>query len=230
MIKAKISEVFLSYQGEGTFIGSRQLFVRFFGCNMNCDYCDTSLSSYKSFTKEALLSKVLDFEDDYNELVFTGGEPLLYSDFLKEFIPAYRKMRNQQIYLETNGVLFNALDSVLDKIDIVSMDFKLPSSSPGQKEVWREHKMFLKKLEGLEVIAKAVITDTTNIDDIKMFSRVLESFEEKTAVVLQPVSGISEKIRVPDKEMLDIFKAYLIKNTNKNVTILGQFHKILRIR
>jgi organic radical activating enzyme len=53
------------------------------------------------------LGKVLDFDDDYNELVLTGGEPLLYHDFLKDFIPAYRKVKSRPVYLETNGVLFN---------------------------------------------------------------------------------------------------------------------------
>ena len=230
MIKAKISEIFLSYQGEGTYIGSRQLFVRFFGCNLKCVYCDTKLSSYKSFTKEALLGKVLDFEDDYNELVFTGGEPLLYSEFLKEFIPSYKNIRNQRIYLETNGVLFNELDSVLDKVDVVAMDFKLPSSSPGQKPWWPEHYKFLQKLNSVEVIIKAVIAETTNIDDIKKFSHILKEFKGKFSIILQPVTGIDEKVKAPDREMLDIFKAYIVKEINKNVNILGQFHKVLQIR
>ena len=72
-MQARISEIFLSYQGEGPFTGSKQLFVRFYGCNMECSYCDTPLESYKSFSKESLLGKILDFGDNYNELVLTGG-------------------------------------------------------------------------------------------------------------------------------------------------------------
>lgn len=230
MNKAKVSEIFLSYQGEGTYIGSRQLFVRFFGCNLDCVYCDTRLSSYKSFTKEALLSKILDFEDDYNELVFTGGEPLLYSDFLRDFIPAYKHMRKQKIYLETNGVLSDELSAVSDLIDVVAMDFKLPSSSPGQEEFWEQHQKFIQKLKGVEIIVKAVITDTTNIDDILKFAQILDGVREGFSVILQPVTGINGKVSAPDKEMLDIFKAYLMKETNKNINILGQFHKVLQIR
>ena len=97
MEEAKVSEIFLSYQGEGPFAGSRQLFLRFYGCNLECEYCDTTLESYKSFTKDSLLGKVMDFEDDYNELAVTGGEPLLYADFLSGFLPLYRAHRKHPV-------------------------------------------------------------------------------------------------------------------------------------
>ena len=38
---AYISEIFSSIQGEGLYIGERQLFIRFCGCNLKCDFCDT---------------------------------------------------------------------------------------------------------------------------------------------------------------------------------------------
>jgi 7-carboxy-7-deazaguanine synthase len=38
---AKITEVFLSIQGEGVHAGDEHIFVRFHGCNMRCTFCDT---------------------------------------------------------------------------------------------------------------------------------------------------------------------------------------------
>ena len=38
---ANIKEIFLSIQGEGPYIGYRQVFIRFCGCNLDCQYCDT---------------------------------------------------------------------------------------------------------------------------------------------------------------------------------------------
>ena len=37
-----LSEVFVSYQGEGAHVGRRHLFIRLAGCNLRCSYCDTS--------------------------------------------------------------------------------------------------------------------------------------------------------------------------------------------
>ena len=74
---AKVSEIFLSYQGEGPYVGSHQLFVRFYGCNLKCVFCDTVLESYRSLAKESLFSRILDFGDDYNEVneATQGGLP-----------------------------------------------------------------------------------------------------------------------------------------------------------
>ena len=41
MLEAPIVEIFSSIQGEGLLVGRRQIFVRFAGCNLDCNYCDT---------------------------------------------------------------------------------------------------------------------------------------------------------------------------------------------
>ena len=228
--QAKISEIFLSYQGEGPFTGSRQLFVRFYGCNLACAYCDTTLESYKSFSREALLGKVLDFEDDYNEFAITGGEPLLYADFLAEFLPLFTKHRKHKVYLETNGVLPGGLRKIIDHIDIIAMDLKLPSSSKNEMEVWSAHKEFIRYASDKELITKAVITDSTTIDDIKEMATVVGCGKGEFAVILQPVSPINSEIMQPDEEMISFFKEYLKKETGREVMILGQAHKYLGIR
>ena len=40
-MQAGVSEIFSSIQGEGKYVGCRQLFIRLIGCNMDCPYCDT---------------------------------------------------------------------------------------------------------------------------------------------------------------------------------------------
>src|SRR3712207_3191727 len=39
--RARVVEVFSSIQGESELVGLRQVVVRFFGCNIRCDYCDS---------------------------------------------------------------------------------------------------------------------------------------------------------------------------------------------
>ncbi|MFH1836732.1 MAG: 7-carboxy-7-deazaguanine synthase QueE [Candidatus Omnitrophota bacterium] len=230
-MEAKISEIFTSHQGEGPFAGSRQLFVRFYGCNLNCVYCDTDLTSYKTFSPEGLLGKILDFEEDYNELSVTGGEPLLYADFLRVFLPMFKKYNDKKkVYLETNGTLPKEFLKIKDLIDIVAMDIKLPSSDRNTKDHWAEHEEFIKLLSKEETIIKAVITDSTTIDDIKEMGRILSCLDKSAAVVLQPVTPGEGSQGEADEEMLSFFKRYLEKEVGRQTSVIGQIHKCLGIR
>ena len=97
---APVNEVFFSYQGEGIFAGIPQIFVRFTGCNLKCNYCDTpkslniNKSNSKYFTTQALFEYILNiFEKNKDSfygqkpsISFTGGEPLIYADFILELV------------------------------------------------------------------------------------------------------------------------------------------------
>ncbi|MBF0215592.1 MAG: 7-carboxy-7-deazaguanine synthase QueE [Candidatus Omnitrophica bacterium] len=230
MEKAKISEVFISYQGEGLYAGSRQLFIRFYGCNRKCSYCDTALDSYKSFSKDSLISKILGFEEDFNELVLTGGEPLLYADFLAIFLKQYKYYKKKHVYLETNGTLPDELAKVIGLIDIIAMDLKLPSSTGEKDDMWDEHKRFLTIACEKELILKAVVTGNTTMDDIKELADTISGVKGSPELIIQPVTRENNSIEEPDPEMLSYFSQYLKKKTAANVTVLGQMHKCLGIK
>lgn len=232
METARISEIFVSYQGEGTWAGSRQLFVRFYGCKRSCVYCDTTPDSYKTFTKHSLMGKVLNFEDNYNELVLTGGEPLEYADFIKDFLDLYKTHRRNSVYLETDGTLPDGLMKVIDYIDIVAMDFKLPSSTldyHDQSKIWEKHRRFAEIAKDKKLVIKAVVTDKTNIDDIKNMSHIIRGIDAEFDIIFQPVWPIDDTMKAPDDEMLSYFTKYAEKITGKKVMILGQLHKYLGI-
>ena len=86
-VKAEITEIFSSIQGEGVFLGAKQIFVRFEKCNLNCVFCDESRDlGVNEYSPLELLKEVraLDASDGpHHSVSFTGGEPLLYWDFLK---------------------------------------------------------------------------------------------------------------------------------------------------
>ncbi|MFH1846379.1 MAG: 7-carboxy-7-deazaguanine synthase QueE [Candidatus Omnitrophota bacterium] len=228
---ARISEIFLSYQGEGSFTGSRQLFVRFYGCNLACIYCDTILDGYKVFSPEKLLNEVSSRGREYNEFTLTGGEPLLHADFLKVFLPLYKKkFNNKRIYLETNGTLSYELDMIIDYIDIIAMDFKLPCSGLSGGNIGKEHWRFIEKAVSKDLIVKAVITSDTGMDAIKKMTDVLKSVRGNFIIILQPVTPVNSLAEKPDTEMLSYFERYIFKETGKPTRIMGQAHKYLGIK
>lgn len=231
MQEAKISEIFLSYQGEGPYAGSRQLFLRFYDCNLNCQFCDTLQVSYKTFTKQTLLSKILDAGDDYNELVLTGGEPLMHADFLAEFLPYFRKHKSHPVYLETNGTLPDTFEKVRRWVDIVAMDIKIPSSTLlPDEDIWDLHAQFLRCAKDKHLLTKAVITGTTKMSDIKKMSELLSDPDLTGPVVLQPVTPEDRFVEASDLEMLTYFKGYLQQRLKNDIIVLGQMHGLLNIK
>ena len=53
-LETKINEIFSSIQGEGPVVGYKQLFIRFCGCNLNCNYCDTVFNFGEKYSAQEL--------------------------------------------------------------------------------------------------------------------------------------------------------------------------------
>ncbi len=99
---AGISEVFYSLQLEGSTIGYPAVFVRFAGCNLRCDFCDTkyALTDGEEMDMETLYEKVSSYHAP--RVIFTGGEPALYDNFMGSFMDRYAQY---EYFIETNGTL-----------------------------------------------------------------------------------------------------------------------------
>ena len=70
----KIKEIFESIQGEGLYIGSKQLFIRFCACNLKCKYCDTPFLPVNINDKDSFISRITASEaDQLIEDGFIGG-------------------------------------------------------------------------------------------------------------------------------------------------------------
>lgn len=223
-MKGKIAEIFESIQGEGLYAGERQLFVRLFGCNLDCTYCDTQLDAFREYSPEALMEEIKSLCTSSRCISFTGGEPLLQKDFLKEIL---RRTHQQGFsnYLETNGTLPAALAEIIQDVDIVSMDIKLPSST-GAKAYWNEHAEFIKQAQDKELFLKAVICQSTSERDITEMIHFLTALKVSLTLILQPNSfEYCETLAQKNDEIAErCRKAHII------TCVIPQMHKVIGVK
>ncbi len=222
-ITGQISEIFTSVQGEGPYLGNRQTFIRFHGCNLSCGFCDTRKEHFLLYSADELLGEIKSGQHT-KFLSITGGEPLLQVMFLQELLPVLNKEKFK-IYLETNGTLTGELISVMYFVDIISMDFKLPSST-GQKNCFKEHEQFLKIAKSTEVFIKTVITDSTTLEDLKTAVEIIKGVDKKILFVIQPdTKQLSHKLF----QKMDTYRKFACEHL-KDVRIIPQMHRLTGLR
>lgn len=222
-INAQINEIFDSIQGEGPYIGYRQLFIRFCGCNLMCGYCDTDFQNGDTYSVEELVKEVKDYNlKAIHSISLTGGEPLLHYEFLNEFLP----QTEGKIYLETNGVLTKALEKIIDKVDIISADIKLDSAAK-IGDLFNAHDNFIgvaiknKK----EIFAKIVFDD--KIEDFEINECLELGKKYRIPLILQPKMNGNE-IGISKDKITEIFNSFT--DSYPNTRLIGQVHKFFDIR
>lgn len=221
--EAAINEIFDSIQGEGPYIGYRQLFLRFCGCNLLCDYCDTNYENGDIYTVETLLKKIKEFNlKAIHSVSLTGGEPLLHYEFLKELLPQI----NKRVYLETNGVLYKPLKKIIDDVDIVAMDIKLDSSAK-IGDVFNNHKKFVEVAREADKNIFAKIVFDENIQNFEINECVDLGRQFEMELILQPKMD-GYKIGVAKDKILEVFNNFTDKYSNTR--LIGQVHKFFDIR
>ena len=230
--KADITEVFSSIQGEGIFVGTRQIFVRFKTCNMACEFCDTpNDGAVKEYSPTQLLNEVRAIDEAkgaHHSVSLTGGEPLVYTEFLKIFLPLLKK-NGFKNYLETNGTLPDELEKIIDFTDIVAMDFKLPSSTGG-REYWKEHSEFLKIAARKKVFVKAVVTVNTKEADIEKAVSLIRHVNKNIPFIMQPATPVKKSDKKVGENRLLEFLDIALKNNVENSRVIPQMHKVLGIK
>ncbi len=227
--EASVLEIFKSRQGEGLYVGDSHLFVRFGGCNLVCDYCDTPESipakSGQLWDLEDVLGRLKALRDpDQPAIVsLTGGEPLLHSTFLESLLPRL-KAQGYQIYLETNGSLPNALVRVIHHCDWIAMDLK-PESATG-RNLWEAHRWFL-EIAANKAFVKMVLTDKTTELEFKRAVALVAAVRPETPLVLQPATPWGRAGSLPLAH-LTCWWAWAAQRL-KDVRIIPQVHRLWEI-
>lgn len=104
-----VHSVFYTIQGEGPYAGRPAVFVRLYGCNLQCPLCDTDYTSEKITWPpqhhQELAAYIIDhFEAPTAPLVvITGGEPLRQAGIVRLVVALQKK--GCLVQIETNGTL-----------------------------------------------------------------------------------------------------------------------------
>ena len=126
--RLKLTEIFLSIQGESNAVGWPTVFVRLTGCPLRCQYCDTAYAFQGGewFTIESVLERVR--THGARHVCVTGGEPLAQ----KNCIPLLRSLcdAGYQVSLETSGAI--DISNVDPRVSRV-VDIKTPGSEESHR-------------------------------------------------------------------------------------------------
>ena len=127
----RITEIFLSIQGESTTVGLPTVFVRTTGCPLRCQYCDTAyaFSGGERMSLDTILAKV--DAHGVRHVTVTGGEPLAQPATL----PLMTRLcdAGYKVSLETSGAL-DVAD--VDPRVMQVVDIKTPASKEEARNLW----------------------------------------------------------------------------------------------
>jgi len=127
----RVTEIFLSIQGESTHAGRPCVFVRLTGCPLRCRWCDTEYAFHggRSLTAEQVMGEVAAYGVGLVEV--TGGEPLAQTgcrSLLERLLDS-----GYEVLLETSGAL--TLEGVDSRVQTI-LDLKCPDSGECEKNLW----------------------------------------------------------------------------------------------
>lgn len=241
MTGANITEIFQSFQGEGSLAGKPFLFVRFGGCNINCAYCDTRWSAglkkncrvrTDRETKKVenpvtveRFARLLEFYK-FSFISFTGGEPLIYSGFIEDCLPL---LKDKHILIETNGTLAGKISKkLIENIDYWSVDIKLFSTS--KLSIEKEHRSFLSKVSsGKNILIKCVFSPESTGSELRMaYEMSLEIWGKNpnTNLTFQP---LTVKNRIKPGKNLEIIRTLSVES-GMDIRLIPQIHRVLHIK
>lgn len=214
MSSYKIAETFLSINGEGVKAGQLAFFVRFVGCNLSCDYCDTKWANqpnapYTTMTEETIYRKIK--ESGAKNVTITGGEPMIqpHIDGLLDFL-----CRDPELYVEveTNGSIPLKTNLAKGIRPAYTMDYKL-SASGMESFMCLENLSYLGRQDTVKFVCGS-------LEDLICAQKITEEYHltQRTNVYLSPVYG-----SIDPADMVEFMKEQRLTG----VTLQLQLHKFI---
>lgn len=218
MGKFHVTERFVSINGEARRAGELSCFIRFAGCNLNCNYCDTRWSCDPDAPCELLSEEELYAwvkETGVTNVTLTGGEPLL-SPNVDRLLRLFAKDEDLRVEVETNGAVSLAdFIGISDRVSF-TMDIKCPGSGMSGYMIWENMQL----LRAVDTV-KCVVSDRNDLDWLRekeLINRIQSPKENEYVVYISPAFG-----RIDPKEIVEYMKEYRLNN----VRLQLQLHKFI---
>lgn len=250
--RAPLVEIFHSIQGEARFVGAAMTFVRVATCPIRCVYCDTpnSYTAAAEFEVRAADGTVARSPNPVSaarcaELVdavapphvgatrdavsLTGGEPLVFPEFVAEFGQAVRAL-GAPLHLESAALDPDALARCVASIDHLSADYKLPETLKDGADHGARHLACVDcALEvGKTVDVKLVLTAAVRPESVATALRRLAPVRDQVLLVLQPVTPFGELTERLGADAL-LREARSARDAGFEVRVIPQLHPVLGI-
>ncbi len=213
----KVNEIFASIDGEGSRSGYAVTFVRLFGCNLCCSYCDTMYAvegdDYHEMSVEEIMEEVA--SHGFKRITLTGGEPLLYPEIVTPLLETL-VTAGYDVNIETNGAVplapFEEVRKMGPGTIMYTLDYKSISSGMNDTMIL-ENYHYLRDGD----VVKFVVGDEDDLDDMK---RVVETELLNTPAELF-VSPIFDDIDPAD--LVD----FVLNHKLEQIRVQLQMHKFI---
>lgn len=174
--RLRITEIFLSLQGETSTVGLPTVFVRLTGCPLRCQYCDTAyaFNGGELLSFADILARVAEF--GVPRVTVTGGEPLAQAGCLGLMTALCDA--GHAVSLETSGAMDVAR---VDERVVKVMDLKTPGSGELARNRWEN----LDHCTAADQI-KFVICDRDDYDWARLRCDEYRLFERVGEVLFSP--------------------------------------------
>ena len=209
----RLAEHFISINGEGRCAGELALFLRFAGCNLRCDWCDTAWACGKDAPCEpAGMPRLMKIAEDaiangVKNVTLTGGEPLLQENIGMLIHQLGRKL-GLRVEIETNGAV--PLKPFVGCGGVFTMDYKLPSSKMEQ-HMCPDNFALLHEWDCVKFVCGSRA-------DVFRAKDIAEQYKPQCPLYLSPVFG-----RIDPAEIVEIMKEQKMGNFRLQL----QLHKFI---
>lgn len=222
----KVVEIFKSIDGEGIRAGIPVTFIRLFGCNLNCSYCDTRYGCEGDGYTIMSIPEIMDVVRGIGlkRITLTGGEPMIH--------PGVTKLLNAlveegyDVNVETNGTQppYRYKQEYIP--DLTSMTMKSLNEAPGSIFYTMDWKCKSSDMEGKMNID--LVNELTSYDVLKFVVgsgedmdgalRVIEEMTSEPQVFFSPVFGKIEPSQIVE---------FLLSKKLDDCRVQIQMHKVI---